>query len=103
MCENDFRPPTRPARRQFLRVLRTYLTEEQRTGLDSPITCDEMAEAIMTMHPNKTPGLDGFSTGFYQIDPKLFGEILRRVFVINLNEENYWAFNDDPPFFFYSK
>ncbi|KAH9111270.1 hypothetical protein LEN26_005361 [Aphanomyces euteiches] len=103
MCENDFRPPTRAARRQFLRALRTCLTEEQRTDLDSPITCDEMAEAIMTMLPKKTPGLDGFSTGFYQIDPKLFGEILRRVFVINLNEENYWAFNDDPPFLFYSK
>ncbi|CAK4641571.1 unnamed protein product, partial [Aphanomyces euteiches] len=56
----DFKPPNRAARRRFLRVLRTRLTEEQREELDAPITSYEMAEAIKTMHPNKTPGLDGF-------------------------------------------
>ncbi|KAF0707054.1 hypothetical protein As57867_006650, partial [Aphanomyces stellatus] len=36
------------------------------------------------MHPKKAPGLDGFSAGFYQIDPPLFGEIMRRVFSYQL-------------------
>ncbi|KAH9138172.1 hypothetical protein LEN26_005388, partial [Aphanomyces euteiches] len=85
MCERNFKPPNRAARRRFLRVLRTRLTEEQREELDAPITSYEMAEAIKTMHPNKTPGLDGFSAGFYQIDPQLFGEILKRVFAYQLD------------------
>ncbi|KAH9134025.1 hypothetical protein AeRB84_020101 [Aphanomyces euteiches] len=39
-----------------------------------------------TMNPHKSPGIDGFLAGFYQLHPALFGEILSIVFNHQLQE-----------------
>ncbi|EFX60547.1 hypothetical protein DAPPUDRAFT_71448, partial [Daphnia pulex] len=85
MCETDFQPPNRASRRRFLRILKTRLTNDQRDVLDSPITPTELAAAIKTMPPNKSPGMDGFPAAFFQLEPSLFGEILCLVFKYQLS------------------
>ncbi|KAH9071298.1 hypothetical protein Ae201684P_015605 [Aphanomyces euteiches] len=85
MCENDFQAPNRASRRRFLRLLQKRLTDEQRDSLDSPITTYELAQAIKTMAPHKSPGMDGFPTAFYQLEADLFAEILCLVFKYQLS------------------
>lgn len=34
--------------------------------LTSPITCEEIRNALFSMNSNKSPGLDGFSSGFFK-------------------------------------
>ncbi|RHY01652.1 hypothetical protein DYB36_012427 [Aphanomyces astaci] len=84
MCEGDAAPPNRAARRQFLRRLKTRLTEEQRSELEEPIIPAELASAIKTMAPNKAPGMDGFPPAFFQLDCDTFGHILSIVFAYQL-------------------
>ncbi|RHY10548.1 hypothetical protein DYB25_005040, partial [Aphanomyces astaci] len=84
MCEGDAAPPNRAARRQFLRRLKTRLTEEQRSELEEPIIPSELASAIKTMAPNKAPGMDGFPPAFFQLDCDTFGHILSIVFAYQL-------------------
>ncbi|KAH9095241.1 hypothetical protein Ae201684P_013357 [Aphanomyces euteiches] len=85
MCENDFQAPNRASRRRFLRLLQKRLTNEQRDSLDSPITTYELAQAIKTMAPHKSPGMDGFPAAFYQLEADLFAEILCLVFKYQLS------------------
>ncbi|KAH9079821.1 hypothetical protein Ae201684P_007497 [Aphanomyces euteiches] len=85
MCENDFQAPNRASRRRFLRLLQKRLTDEQRDSLDSPITTYELAQAIKTMAPHKSPGMDGFPAAFYQLEADLFAEILCLVFKYQLS------------------
>lgn len=33
--------------------------------LCAPVTDDEIVQALFSMHPNKSPGPDGFTAGFY--------------------------------------
>ena len=39
----------------------TYMNER----LCAPVTDDEIEQALFSMHPNKSPGPDGFTAGFY--------------------------------------
>ncbi|KAF0716029.1 Aste57867_3065 [Aphanomyces stellatus] len=80
MCERDFQPPPRRARRAFLQLLQRRLNPDQKAKLDSSVTAAELADAISTMAPNRAPGMDGFPAAFYQLDPNHFGSILSIVF-----------------------
>ncbi|KAH9111385.1 hypothetical protein AeMF1_014061, partial [Aphanomyces euteiches] len=60
--------------------LQSKLSTEAKESLDFPITIHELAESIRAMAPEKSPGMDGFTAKFYQLDPLLFGKILHIVF-----------------------
>ncbi|KAH9080844.1 hypothetical protein Ae201684P_007930 [Aphanomyces euteiches] len=85
ICENDFQAPNRASRHRFLPLLQKRLTDEERDSLDSPITTYELAQAIKTMAPHKSPGMDGFPAAFYQLEADLFAEILCLVFKYQLS------------------
>ncbi|OQR83992.1 hypothetical protein ACHHYP_14039, partial [Achlya hypogyna] len=64
----------------FLAVVSRQLSAEARADLDAPLTAADLAAAIRTMAPDKSPGPDGFPARFYQLDPDTFGAILALVF-----------------------
>ena len=42
------------------------LSEENKKRCEEPLTIDELYDAIMTMKPNKVPGLDGLTVKLYK-------------------------------------
>jgi hypothetical protein len=42
------------------------VSDEMNSFLSAPFTTVEVEKAIFAMKPNKSPGSDGFTTGFYQ-------------------------------------
>ncbi|KAH9142090.1 hypothetical protein AeRB84_013810 [Aphanomyces euteiches] len=86
MSEGDFQPRSPQETSNFLNVLERHLPQDNSEALDAPLTIDELAQSIKTMNPHKSPGIDGFSAGFYQLHPALFGEILSIVFNHQLQE-----------------
>ena len=73
-------PLNRARRRAVIRMLSKRLTSDQRADLDRPLTANELCSALKTMNPKKSPGPDGWSAGFFQVDPVIFSEILLLVF-----------------------
>ncbi|RHY23647.1 hypothetical protein DYB32_009101 [Aphanomyces invadans] len=68
--------PSRATRRAALRYLDKKLTAEQRAELDRPLAAADLCGALKTMNPQKSPGPDRFSAGFFQVAPEIFSEIL---------------------------
>ncbi|ETW05541.1 hypothetical protein H310_03293 [Aphanomyces invadans] len=60
MCERELSSPVATSSGRILRLITKRLTEEQRDELDRPLSGEELASAIKTMHPGKPPGLDAF-------------------------------------------
>lgn len=53
------------------------LTEEQKQGLNGPITKQEVLEALQTLQSGKSPGPDGLSSEFYKdLNSELMGTFL---------------------------
>jgi len=42
------------------------VTELMNEALTAEYTSEEVKKAVFMMHPNKSPGPDGFTAGFYQ-------------------------------------
>jgi hypothetical protein len=55
---------TRPE--EVVRCVPKKVTDEMNTFLCSPFTAKEVEKALFAMKPNKSPGPDGFTAGFYQ-------------------------------------
>ena len=73
-------PPNRARRRAVIRMLSRKLTSDQREELDRPLQATELASALKSMNPKKSPGPDGWTAGFFQVAPEVFSEILLLVF-----------------------
>jgi len=73
-------PPNRARRRAVIRMLSRKLTSDQREELDRPLQATELALALKSMNPKKSPGPDGWTAGFFQVAPEVFSEILLLVF-----------------------
>lgn len=50
------------------------ITAEQNNELIEPVTRDEVKSAAFAMHPDKSPGLDGLNSGFFQAYWGIIGE-----------------------------
>ncbi|KAL8112036.1 hypothetical protein AgCh_019659 [Apium graveolens] len=48
------------------RIKFARISEEQGNELVLPVTEEEVKEAVFAMHPNKSPGIDGFNPTFFQ-------------------------------------
>ncbi|XP_074351625.1 uncharacterized protein LOC141690750 [Apium graveolens] len=42
------------------------VTEEENDALTAPVTLQEVKAAVFSMHPDKSPGIDGLNPGFFQ-------------------------------------
>ncbi|XP_073137676.1 uncharacterized protein [Henckelia pumila] len=51
---------------QFFQLLSHRITEEQSQLLVQPFVESEILDALRSMHPDKSPGLDGMNPGFFQ-------------------------------------
>ena len=51
----------------LLSVIHPSISEEENKELEKPITENEIIEAIWTLHPKNSPGLDGFTINFYRV------------------------------------
>jgi len=49
-----------------LEVIRHAISAHDNDRLTAPFTKEEFRVALFSMHPNKCPGPDGYSSGFYQ-------------------------------------
>lgn len=54
--------------------------------IDLSFSAVEVHDALFQMHPNKYPGLDGFSPLFYQFQWEIIGDVVLRVCLQILNE-----------------
>jgi hypothetical protein len=61
------------------------VTDPMNDMLNSPFSKQEVTKALFMMHPNKAPGPDGFTTGFYQKHKYLIKEDVTRAVVQFLN------------------
>lgn len=61
------------------------MTDEMNELLAWPYTADEVRQAIFMMGPNKAPGLDGFTAGFYQHHWEVIGPSVTRSVLQFLN------------------
>ena len=57
-----------------LQTVRKKVSEKHNEFLMSPVTPDEIRQAVFSMHPDKTAGADGFNPGFYQKYWSVVGE-----------------------------
>lgn len=48
------------------REIVNQVTVEENEALVSPVTIEEVKEAVFAMHPDKSPGLDGLNPAFFQ-------------------------------------
>lgn len=48
-------------------------THEQNLELMQEVTYEEVKTALFSMHPEKSPGIDGFNPGFFQAFWKVVG------------------------------
>ena len=66
--------------RKLLDSVTRTVSEADHNILNAPVTAAELASAIRHMKATSAPGMDGFTTGFYQVAPDIFGECLSIVF-----------------------
>ena len=52
--------------RDILKCVQRRISDEQNKLLIAPVTEEEVKEALFSMHPDKSPGIDGISLAFYQ-------------------------------------
>ncbi|WJX23528.1 hypothetical protein P8452_12731 [Trifolium repens] len=80
-----------------LSLIQQRVTDEDNARLTSPILKEEIYNALMQMHPDKSPGPDGFNPAFYQHFWHLCGDDIfaavktwldRGFFPTSLNETN---------------
>jgi hypothetical protein len=81
----------------ILSLIQQRVTDEDNARLTSPILKEEIHNALMQMHPDKSPGPDGFNPAFYQHFWHLCGDDIyvavktwldRGFFPTSLNETN---------------
>jgi hypothetical protein len=81
----------------ILSLITPKVTDEDNIILVQPITKEELKEALFQMHPDKSPGPDGFNPAFYQHFWDLCGNdvfeaakewLVRGYFPSSLNETN---------------
>jgi len=51
---------------EALECITSLLNPEANNRLLRPVSEEEVHRAVIQMHPNKSPGLDGLGTGFFQ-------------------------------------
>ena len=68
-------PPCPLAQQHLLHQLHKSIPTTVADKIDDPIQTTELTETLKQMEPNKTPGIDGLPTGFYNI----FWEELKQV------------------------
>ena len=61
------------------------VTELMNEALTAEYTSEEVKKAVFMMHPNKSPGLDGFTAGFYQRHWGLIGHDITTAVLSFLN------------------
>jgi hypothetical protein len=80
-----------------LALIRPKVLEEDNISLEAPITKEELRNALFQMHPDKSPGPDGFNPAFFQQFWDLCGDDIfvaakdwldRGYFPSSLNETN---------------
>lgn len=49
-----------------LSIVRSKVSDQQNDSLCQPFTAAEVVAAVKSMHPDKSPGPDGFNPCFYQ-------------------------------------
>lgn len=59
---------------EIIQCIDNKVTEPQNTMLLSPVEAKEVKEALFHMHPDKSPGPDGITPGFYQKFWKVVGQ-----------------------------
>ncbi|CAM8885100.1 unnamed protein product [Rhodiola kirilowii] len=52
--------------KHYLHVVPRRISPEHNAALLAPYSEEEITRALFQMHPSKAPGIDGFSTGFFQ-------------------------------------
>jgi hypothetical protein len=80
-----------------LSLISPRVSTEDNASLEAPVTKEEVRVALLQMHPDKSPGPDGFNPAFYQNFWELCGDEVftavkdwlgRGYFPTNLNETN---------------
>jgi hypothetical protein len=61
------------------------VTDEMNNDLSTPFSKDEVQTTLFMMHPNKAPGSDGFTVGFFQKHWQLIKEDVSKVVLNFLN------------------
>jgi hypothetical protein len=89
--------PTRGSQEPVLSLISPRISAEDNTLLEAPITKEELRTALFQMHPDKSPGPDGFNPAFFQNFWHLCGDdvfmaakdwLQRGYFPSSLNETN---------------
>jgi hypothetical protein len=62
-----------------LSLIGPKITQEDNEKLSAPISKEELKEALFQMHPDKSPGPDGFNPAFYQHFLELCGNDIYEV------------------------
>jgi hypothetical protein len=66
---------------RILNLVNEKVVHEDKANLQADSTEEEVKMALIHMQPPKAPGVDGFTTGFYQrhwilVDPELYAAVL---------------------------
>jgi hypothetical protein len=61
------------------------VTDAMNLMLDAPLATEEVEKALFMMRPNKAPGPDGFTTGFFQRHWQLIGDDVCKAVLAFLN------------------
>lgn len=64
---------------QVIECMQPRITEEQNSGLSKEVTETEVKAALCYMYPDKSPGTDGMSPGFYQKHWQTVGEDIVKI------------------------
>jgi len=73
------------------------VTNEMNERLTRPYSPDEIEKALQLMKPNKAPGPDGFTAGFYQLHWKLLGTDIISAVLDFLNGGLFQMISTAPP------
>lgn len=67
-------------------LISPIISVEQNESLTRPFAVEEVKDALFAMHPDKSPGDDGFSPGFYQRHWEIVGEDVANACIGWLND-----------------
>jgi hypothetical protein len=62
-----------PNFQELLNLVDEKVSTEDRMMLEEEFTVEDIKHALFQMHPSKSPGVDGFTAGFYQRHWNLLG------------------------------